>query len=182
MHNGNRIKKKTELEAERNTGAVTKSNHFNCPPFSSRFPPLEVPQVSLRVTVSAPLWEVRTSHWMNPVSFISRGSRHHCERKQNWKNNTIHAQARLPNLIYTPNPPASSEAGMLDQFVIQQPHHSKPLSTLALSYPNLVLRLLKVHAAAHPSVCPYPNVGFRHISPPHSFTPAPKDKAGQKHC
>lgn len=55
---------------------------------------------------------------------------------------------------------------MLDQFVIQQPHHSKPLSTLALSYPNLVLRLLKVHAAAHPSVCPYPSVGYGHVSPP----------------
>lgn len=69
-----------------------------------------------------------------------------------------------------PHPPTSSEAGMLDQFVIQQPHHSKPLSTLALSYPNPVLRLLKVHAAAHPSVCPYPNFGFHHIS---FFTPYP---------
>lgn len=59
--------------------------------------------------------------------------------------------------------PHSSKAGMLDQFVIHQapsPSLKAPLN-FGFLYPNLVLRLLKVHAAAHPSVYPYPNSCFR---------------------
>lgn len=153
------------MEAE---GTPFQKGHFNCPSSLAQFtltgPPGEFKRH--RLARFAPLWEVRTSHWMNPVSFITRGSRHHCETKQNWKKKSHNTwTAHLHNLIYTPALLPPAEAGMLDQFVIQQPHHSKPLSTLALSYPNPVLRLLKVHAAAHPSVCPYPNFGFRHTNP-----------------
>lgn len=66
-----------------------------------------------------------------------------------------------------PQPPAFSEAGMLDQFVIQQapsPSLKAPLN-FGCFYPNPVLGLLKVHAAALPSVCPHPNLSFSLITP-----------------
>lgn len=69
--------------------------------------PLEVPQASLRdpcLNLLGLLWEVCTSQWMNPVSFITRGSRHHCETKQNWKNNTLHIRPISPTL-FIPLPP-----------------------------------------------------------------------------
>lgn len=74
----------------------------------------------------------------------------------------------LPQSHLYPYTPASSKEDRLDQFVIQPPHHSKPLSTLALSHPNAVLRLLKVHAAAPPSVSQilafttYPSLHLHH--------------------
>lgn len=68
---------------------------------SNQFPPSGVPQVSLRVTDWALLWKVCTSHWMNPVSFISGGSEAPLSRKN--KTATQHTDSTAsPNLIYTP--------------------------------------------------------------------------------
>lgn len=133
--------------------------------------PLQVPQVSLRDTVSlASLRSERSVHhieWILSVLLPEDQGTTVKQNKTGKKKKKSHNTwtAHLPNLIYAPALLPPAEEGMLDQFVIQQPHHSKPLSTLALSYPNPVLRLLKVHAAAHPSVCPYPNFGFHHTNP-----------------
>lgn len=153
MHNRNRIPQ-TRKEAERQ---YLSQNGLFQSPFPSPISPSEVPQVSLkrhRLNGFALLWEVCTSHWMNRVSFITRGSSTTAKRNKSEKNKRQYTDS--PHLY--PRPPTSSEADMLDQFVIQQPHQSKALSALDLSYSNPVFGLLKVHAAAHPSVCLSPKV------------------------
>ncbi len=176
LHNRNRIPQAgTHGWRQREHSSFYKKGHFNCPSSLSQFT-LRGPSGKFkrpRLNRLAPLWEVCTSQWMNPVSFITRGSRHHCETKQNWKNNTLHGQPTSPT-SFIPPPPPPSEAGMLDQFVIQQapsPSLKAPLN-FGFLYPNPVLRLLKVGAAAHPSVCPHPNFSF-HTMCPSTPTPCP---------
>lgn len=99
-----------------------------------------------------------------------------------------------PTSFISPVPPhpASSEAGMLDQFVIQQapsPSLKAPLN-FGFLYPNPVLRLLKVHAAAHPFLTyvpffsPYPMPSFHHffseIKLRHKWVDIPKEKRKER--
>lgn len=138
-----------------------------------------VPQVGLRVTGWALLWEVRTSHWMNPVSFIKRKIRGAAvEEKQNC--NTTHGQHRLPKPHLYPHPLPSPliPACLISLLSNKPPVTQSPFQLPRSLSPNLVhLDWEQEHAAAC-CVCPQLDAGFGLIFPPWFSTPAPEDKRG----
>lgn len=122
-------------------------------------PPLEVPQVSLRDPLSiASLRSERSVHHSEWILSVLLPEDQCTTAKQNKTEKGKKIKIKITH--YMDGPPPQShlcppEKGMLDQFVIQQapsPSLKAPLK-FGFLHPNPVLRLLKVHAAAHSSVC-----------------------------
>ena len=131
--------------------------------------PLEVPQVSLRDPASiTSLRSERSVHHSEWILSVLLPEDQGTTAKQNKTEKITHCvDSPPPQPHLYPQPPAFSEAGMLDQFVIQQapsPSLKAPLN-FGCFYPNPVLGLLKVHAAALPSACPHPNLSSFLLTP-----------------